>query len=272
MNVFDFPDLSTLEVVYIPHWMGKVSLPINHREETEFKVVNGKYRLFMMAPSARGLPYGAYPRLLLTYLATMAKITKRREVRLGSSQAAFMKSIGCMSTGGDKGSLKALKAQSMRLFSTHMYYEELYGDRWRWENYPISDHGVLLWNPEADRNSWSAEVSLSEKFFEDAKTRAFPVYREVAFQLARKPTQFDIYCWLTSRANSMRQKTYISWCQLSQQFGNRIQKRYHFRYCFRRSFGAVVQLYPEVRFEFSESGLTLWPYPTHVPAYVLKCV
>lgn len=271
MKIHRFPSFSELDVVYVPGWMGKLALPVYRRKENEYSVCNGGYRVSMISPSEWGLPYGAYPRLLLAYLATSAKITERPTVRLGSSQAAFMRSIGRTSTGGQKGSLRALKAQSMRLLSTHMYYEKYSGNQWEWENYSISDRGMLMWHPNSNSGCWDAEVELSEKFFGDVVSHAFPVWRKVIFDLARKPTQFDIYCWLVSRSASLSRRTHVRWGQLSGQFGNSIQKQHHFRYCFRRSFGAVIEQYPEVRFRFSKHGLILWPYPPHVPMTSRYC-
>ncbi|MBU0537230.1 MAG: hypothetical protein KKG73_02180 [Gammaproteobacteria bacterium] len=94
---------------------------------------------------------------------------------------------------------------------------------------------------------------------------SFPINRETLIQLSSKPTQLDIYCWLTSRAGRVKGQTNISWAQLYNQFGNDIKKQYHFRFSFKRSFTSVLEHYPTVQFSFSDKGITLRPFPSHVP-------
>ena len=271
MNAADFPIFSNLDVVYAPHWMSKITMPVCKRQELEFHSSNGDYQFYMMAPSKYGLPYGAYPRLLIVYLATMAKITRRHKISLGSSQASFLQSLGRSSTGGKNGSVRALKQQSMSLFSTVMHYEEIHHQKWCWVHYPLSEEGVMLWDASSGRGAWQSEIILSQRFFQDIIERAFPVRRQTLIELSAKPTQLDIYFWLTSRADSLCRRTNISWEQLFRQFGNNIEKRYHFRYCFKRSFKAVLDVYPEVRFSFTSNGITLWPFPPDVPKTFRSC-
>ncbi|WP_295873814.1 replication protein RepA [uncultured Zhongshania sp.] len=264
MSIDIFPDFQSLEVVYVPHWMGQIALPVDKRDETEFQSVNGDYRLFMVSPSKYGLPYGVYPRLLIIYLATMAKITKRLNIQLGTSQTSFLKSLGRSSTGGAKGSIDAIKMQAMRLFSTAMYYEQLNDNGYQWINYALSDEGTFMWTDNEER-SWCSEIVLSHRFFLDIVDHSFPINRQTLIQLSSKPTQLDIYCWLTSRAGRVKGQTNISWAQLYNQFGNDIKRQYHFRFSFKRSFTSVLEHYPTVQFSFSDKGITLRPFPPHVP-------
>lgn len=270
MRFSNFPDFRTLEVVYAPRLMGQIALPVYKRNETEFHAVNGDYRFMMMSPEKYGLPYGTYPRLLIIYLATMAKITKRLNIQLGSSQTAFLKSLGRSSTGGTKGSIDAIKTQAMRLFSTAMYYEKFDENKYQWINYPLADEVTLMWARSKDR-SWCSEVTLSHQFFLDIIDHSFPINRETLIQLSSKPTQLDIYCWLTSRSDRINGRTTISWTQLYNQFGNDIKKQHHFRFSFKRSFTAVLEHYPAVRFSFSDRGITLWPFPSHIPRIREPC-
>lgn len=55
---------------------------------------NGALTLSLSAPSDVGLPYGALPRLLLSWLTTEAVRTRERTVLLGPTLWRFMVDLG----------------------------------------------------------------------------------------------------------------------------------------------------------------------------------
>ena len=259
------PDLRSSEVLFVPHWLGKVALPVSPVTGNEYFAVNGKHRIHMLSPQTVGLPYGGYPRLILCYLTSIARITRRRHIPLGKSQADFLRTIGKRSTGGEKGSVTCLKMHMKRLFSTTLLYE--YGDEhsFEWEHYPLAERGEFAWNPGAKITALEGYLTLGEKFFEDAILRSFPAKRETLERLAGKPTQFDLYCWLTSRAFTLKKPIQVSWEQLRSQMGNNTKNKEHFKQTIKTALFGVSQHYPEANFRVDNSrGILLLPFPPHV--------
>ena len=128
--------------------MVQATLPHKKAAGNEFTRTNGSYSLSILAPSKIGLPYGSYPRLLLSWLSTEAVRTKERELVLGDSLSKFMGELGLVPTGGRWGSITQLKNQMRRLFSSHVScsYE---GDAFTSINMMLADKVALWWSPEA---------------------------------------------------------------------------------------------------------------------------
>ena len=267
----DSPKFSSYDVVYVPHWMGKITFPVSKIDATEYISVNGDYRCTMKATESHGLPYGTYPRLLLVYLTTISRLSKKREIYLNSSQATLLKSLGKCPSGGDKGSASALKKQAKRLFSTTILYEMSQTESWNWFHYPIADEGVMTWERNTCHESWQSHLVLSGRFFNDIQEHSFPIYRKKLIELSASASQMDIYFWLTSRSLTVKSRTLIPWRLLQLQFGNKISKLSHFKYAFKRSFEAVLSLYPGVRFVFVDDGIILWKYAPDVPREFYAC-
>ena len=86
--------------------MALCSLPrTNPRQRTQYIRQNGPYTLVMQAGGVPALlPYGNLPRLLLAWISTEAVRTQRRELVLGASLSAFMRTLGITNhSGGTRG-------------------------------------------------------------------------------------------------------------------------------------------------------------------------
>src|SRR5690349_24803072 len=79
-----------LTIATLPHR----AQPGDHYERT-----NGGYRLIVQAMPGAGLPFGSYPRLLLSWLSTEIVRTRQRELELGPSMAQFLKNLGLHASG-----------------------------------------------------------------------------------------------------------------------------------------------------------------------------
>ena len=62
-----------------------------------------------------GLPYGAYPRLILVWMTTEALRTGERKLELGRSLSSFMGQLGLQCTGGHWGTIPRFREQMERL-------------------------------------------------------------------------------------------------------------------------------------------------------------
>ena len=92
------------------------SLPrANLGDQLQYVRRNGPLTLAMTAGVNNKLPYGNLPRLLLAWVCTEAVRTQRRELILGDSLSAFMRSVGVYNSGGAVRS--RLQEQMRRLFT-----------------------------------------------------------------------------------------------------------------------------------------------------------
>ena len=90
------------------------SLPrTNPGDRTQYKRVNGPYKLIMSATGDHKLPFGNLPRLILAWVCTEAVKTGSRELVLGKSLSEFMRALGLAPVGGVR---TRLRNQMRRLF------------------------------------------------------------------------------------------------------------------------------------------------------------
>ena len=103
-------------VGYMARALTQTTMPHREKEGTEFKRENGMFRMYMVAPSETGLPYGSYPRLLLSWITTEAVRSKDNHLDLGPTLSGFMAELGLLPRGGRWGTISRLRDQMNRLF------------------------------------------------------------------------------------------------------------------------------------------------------------
>ncbi|WP_169813148.1 replication protein RepA [Nocardia jejuensis] len=224
-----------------------------------------------------GYPYGTMPRLILTFLSTEAVRTKSPEIVLGNSLNEFMGSLGLRSTGGKNGSITRMRAQSERLFKASLSIEYK-GDSKRQVGAKLSVASAYnLWWTEggisdpsdSQASLFTSVVMLSDEFFREVTAHPVPLDMNALKVLGGSALRLDIYAWLTYRMYSVRKQTTVPWELLWLQFGstaadNRFRRR-QFRLDFTRQMAQVLTVYPQAKVDATESGLVLYPSPTHVP-------
>lgn len=227
----------------------------------------GKRSLTIMGDPDFGLPSGKIPRLLSAWICTEAKMTKKREIDLGSSYNDFLKRIGMKHvTGGKNGSLTAVREQALRLFTSNIRHKEVDGHRVGFENLDIASNGVLLWNPSkpSDPDSiWNSGLKLSENFFESCMEHSAPINLNVIRAL-KSPMAIDMYLWISYRSNVVKVgKHLVEWPTLFEQFGQgrdaeNDRAMYKFRERFRLHLRDVLGFMPDPdRFHDSKQGLII---------------
>ena len=86
---------------FMARMLALCSLPrTNLGDQLQYVRRNGPLTLAMTAGVNNKLPYGNLPRLLLAWVCTEAVRTQRRELILGDSLSAFMRSVGVYNGGG----------------------------------------------------------------------------------------------------------------------------------------------------------------------------
>lgn len=248
----------------------QATMPHKETPGNEFTRRNGLFTLSMTSRNHIGLPYGSYPRLLLSWLTTEAVRTKSPVIELGPSLSAFMAELGLIPTGGRWGTITRLREQMRRLFSCTVSCD--YADKSidAEEGYRITKSYRLWWDPKspAQLPLWKSTVTLSTDFFQEIIERPVPVDMRALKALKRSPMALDIYCWLTYRMSYLRKPTEIQWLALQTQFGadyaSDEQGLRNFKKKFLHHLRAVHVIYPEASVEEGEQGLLLKPSKPHV--------
>ena len=249
--------------------MVQATLPHKKALGNEFTRTNGNFSLTLLAPAKIGLPYGSYPRLLLSWLTTEAVRTKERELILGDSLSKFMTELGLMPTGGRWGSITQLKNQMRRLFSSYVTcsYD---GDSFNVQNMTPVERANLWWSPkEPDQATlWKSSVLLGQNFFDEITKHPVPIDLRALNALKKSPMALDIYMWLTYRMFYLRKPTPLRWTSLQAQFGADYADNKTGRQGFRRGFTYALKkvhvVYPEANVEAIENGILLLPSKPHI--------
>ena len=245
----------------------KVGLPHREPAESSFVRRNGDLVFSIAAHPDAGLPYGRYPRLLLIWATTEAVRTKSPALQLGPTLTGFMAQLGLIPAGGRWGTIRRLRDQMMRLFSSTIAYtyDRQSTGEWHDTGFRVGRRTQLWWNPANPGQPvcWRSTVELSLGFFETVVDRPVPVDLR-AVKALRSPLGLDIYTWLTYRMSYLRKPTEIPWDALASQLGAGYGRTRDFKEAFLRQARVVLMLYPAVRLEPRSRGLVLKPSPPHV--------
>ena len=200
------------------------SLPrTNPGDRTQYKRVNGPYTLYINAVGGNKLPFGNLPRLLLAWMCTEVVRTRSRELILGRSLSAFMRTLDILSSdsGGASGVRTRLRNQMKRLFSAtvQLVYEDQHGEV-RVSSF-IADRTEFWWNErKPDESSlWESKIELSEKFYNEIIRHPVPLDMNILKALKRCALGLDLYLWLVYRTFPLRAPQRITWRQVYRQFG-----------------------------------------------------
>lgn len=217
----------------------------------------------------RKYPYGIYPRLALTYVATEAFLTQSPVVDLGRSMRSFLAKLDVEYSGRNAN---IVKDQLAALFGAQLSVEGLgvneAGHGTVSEYFQIAKSVSLWWaNKEelGDEGLWASEVHLSQEFFGSIKTAPVPVDLKAIRALGGSSLRIDMYIWATYRMYYLTKPTRIKWEDLSNQFGAQYGRVRAFKAAFIKELAAVQIVYPALNAEVTKDYLILRPSLTHVP-------
>lgn len=274
------------------------TMPYKDPRTKVFERRNGDLTLTILAPN--GVPFGKYPRLLLSYLVTEAVATRSNVVVLGDTLAEFLKAtFGVRATGGKEGTQTRLSDQMQRLFTSIVSVGQRVGrgaDRaFEFDNIQVVQRGRLsqrdmarldnlapgveapdeaeLWRQveKGDAGRWNSVIELTPRFFQECVDTPVPIDLRAYRVLSEAPMAMDIYAWTTYRASYIRHATRpIPWPVLHAQFGSGLpfteQGTRDFRKAFKRNLDLVRIVYPDLKVDESgnASGVVLLPSPPSV--------
>ncbi len=271
------------------------TMPYKDPKADAFVRQNGDFRLRIVAGYEGGIPYGIYPRLLMSWVATEAVRNQSPVIELGDSLRLFMRDVlELRSTGGGaRGSGTRVTEQMKRLFGslvTAQYSGTQERRGFLLKNVLIADELELhdediagldgaeegegtLWTPQArhEAGQWRSQVRLSNSFFKECVSNPVPIDLRAYKGLRGSPLAMDVYTWLTYRMSYTQRRTRpIKWEALMMQFGsgynitNMDQAVRDFRKAFLKALKTVMLVYPQAEVEINENGLVLLPSRPHV--------
>jgi hypothetical protein len=253
----------------------QTTLPHRAQPGKDYTRSDGDVTLSITDLAGAGLPYGAYPRLILVWMTTEALRTGERKLELGRSLSTFMGQLGLQCTGGHWGTIPRFRGQMERLFGAAI------STRWRRHqgsqshaggcNLVLAEEFDLWWTPQKLPQAGLAQssVTLSQRFFEQLIEAPVPLDLRAIKALKRSPLSLDLYAWATRRVSYLKRPLSISWASFQFSFGadyaDTPQGRSRFRGNAIEALGRVKGVYPQLKIEVQRDGVLLYPSLTHVP-------
>lgn len=211
-----------------------------------------------------GVPYGPKARLILIHLQTEGM--KSRTVNLGASFSAFMRSLGLAVTGGKRGTIGAVREQSLRIaqcsFTMQWTADTASGSQTVVSNARIVDR-LELW--QSDRNGWSETVELSERFHAHLREHAVPLDRRGLAHLSANSLGLDLYALFAYRLPRLEREVHLRWVTLLEQIGAAEKTTNTLAQRIRDVMPDVLTAYPHAKIEITPHGLLLKPSLAAVP-------
>jgi hypothetical protein len=273
------------------------TMPYKDPKSDVFKRENGDFRLRIVAGYEGGIPFGIYPRLLMSWVTTEAVRTQSPVIELGDSLSWFLRDVLDLQRGGGKrGSSTRVSEQMKRLFGSLITAQytgnmrgrsfslrnvtiadsmDFYEDDLKLDSVPMpadqtSDGSAELWVPQAREVAglWRSKVRLSEAFFDECISKPVPVDLRAYKALRGSPLAMDVYTWLTYRMSYTERRTRpIPWEALMGQFGSNYDTTravLDFKRAFIKALKTVQIVYPRAIVKIEDNGIILLPSPPHV--------
>ena len=271
------------------------TMPYKDPKADVFKRENGDFRLRIVAGYEGGVPFGIYPRLLMSWVATEAVRTQSPVIELGDSLSFFLRDVlDLKRSGGVRGTSTRVAEQMKRLFGsliTAQYTGAMQNRGFMLKNIVIADNiefhdedlklesngnpsttdnPTRLWTPQTNNEAgtWRSKVRLSDAFFRECISKPVPIDLRAYKALRGSPLAMDLYTWLTYRMSyTERRSRPIPWEALMGQFGSNYgtpRAVRDFRRAFEKALQTVKVVYPRANVQAEDKGLVLLPSPPHV--------
>lgn len=208
-----------------------------------------------------GLPYGAYPRLILAYLITQAVKTQSPTIYLGKTFAHFLGLIG-IQRGGKQ--YKQLHKQLERTLSAAFAWTYRTDKQWSRTNIQVSSQSQLWWDeklPE-QQSLWESYIRLNIEFYNEIMRNAVPLDLRVLATLKNSPLGLDLYMFITWRTFKLAKPVYVSWESIQEQLGTQFLSIHEFSRKCRAHIKRIQSICPALDIKIIRGRLCLNPsYP-----------
>ncbi len=218
-------------------------------------------------PRLVGVPYGALARLILIYVQTHAG--DDGVVYLGRSLSSWLKRLGLGVTGGERGTIGAVREQMLRLARARMslhWTDDEGSTKAIVERSPVD--GMMLWS-ECDPHlrNWTGALHLTPAFLAAIRERPVPLADHALGHLRGSALGLDLYTWLAHRLcrEKLARGRLLTWRQLGEQLGANFTRADHLGHRIRDVLPDVLAVYPGARVDTGPKGLTIYPSPPPIP-------
>jgi hypothetical protein len=128
-------------------------------------------------------------------------------------------------------------------------------------------HRFNLWlerRDDSQRILWPESVELSADYFHTLQEHAVPLDDRAVIALSHSAVALDIYTWLAQRLCRIRERAFVPWTSLKDQFGYGYSEIRQFRKFFLSALKDVQTQYPAAKIDADGKGLTLHQSPPPV--------
>jgi len=186
--------------------------------------------------------------------------------------SAWIRSLGLPVTGGHKGTIQAVREQTVRIATCSFSFQWSGNDAQgnssqRVQNARIVD-GMELWQAAGDSSKWATTVQLSEEFYLHLREHAVPLDQRAIAHLARGSLGLDLYAFFAHRPHRLKDPVTLGWNTLADQFGDD-GSTYRTAQRIRETLPEVRAVYPSLNVDITRRGLVLHRSPPPVPANTL---
>lgn len=146
---------------YMARALVQATMPYKDPKQPMFVRRNGDFTLTIVGGFEGLVPYGIYPRLLVSWIATEAVRTKSPEIELGDSLNAFLRDVlEIQPGGGANGPSTRVSQQMARLFGSLITAR--WGGRSAGRGFSLANISVVDKATVSDRTMWQLDNLASE--------------------------------------------------------------------------------------------------------------
>jgi hypothetical protein len=205
-----------------------------------------------------GLPYGAYPRLILAYLITQAVKTQDHTIYLGKSFSHFLTLLD-IKKGGK--TYKQLHKQLERTLSAAFAWTYRTDKQWSRTNIQVSSQSQLWWDEKLpnQQSLWESYIRFNMDFYNEIMRNAVPLDLRVLATLKNSPLGLDLYMFIAWRTFRLDKVIYISWDGLQEQLGTQHRELKEFSRECKKHIKRIQSLCPTLKIVFPKGRLCLQP-------------
>ena len=170
-----------------------------------------------------GVPYGTRARLIMIFLQSEG--VKSRTVLLGSSMAAWVRSLGLAVSGGPRGTIQSIREQALRIARCEFTMQWDAANSHNGSQTIIKDQrlvsGMSLWAAPEDGHDekWSTTVELAPDFHAHLRDHAVPLAKDAIAFLKDNSLGLDLYTLLAYRLQRLDRPILMRWSMLHSRRG-----------------------------------------------------
>ncbi len=258
-------------------------LPYRDPKTRDWERHNGDVSIFLTAGLIRipqsvaapprsqiaGLPYGAKPRLFMSYITTQAVKNQSPVVPIQHSMTAMIKELGLPITGGKNGTIRNFKEQITRLAACNFRIAGVLpnGAVRHINSEPFKSFDVWFPADPDQKTLWNSEITLTTDFYENLKEHAIPYDVRAMRHIQNNARAQDIYLWMTQRLCriSHDKPLFMTWEMLLETFGGSMTDIYSFPRQFKTALLAARTAYPDARMSEDKDGFKFFHSAPPIP-------